>query len=81
MTYELVFEKYISEPEYEFDDCRRVECVYVRDKEVSKELQENLGLSMDDLSDDLRLLFALAKGMSLQPKGYHFCCFGKFKEE
>lgn len=79
MTYELIFEKYISEPEYEFDDCRRVARVTLSDEELSRALQEDSGLNTNDMPNDLRLLFALAKGMEDWPAGYHFCCFGVLK--
>lgn len=77
MTYELIFEKYISEPEYEFDDCRRVACVYVKDSELSADLGFDVGL----LPEATRLVLALAKGLTDFPDGYHFCCIGTFKEE
>lgn len=77
MIYELVFEKYISEPEYEFDDCRRVALVYVKDSELSADL----GSDIDLMPEPSRLVLALAKGLTEFPTGFHFCCFGTFKKE
>lgn len=81
MTYLLIFEKDTSEPEYAFDGYGRVEVVRVCDNELSKDLQENLGLNTDDLPFDVCLLFALSKGLSLKPEGYHFSSFRILNEE
>ena len=77
MTYELVFEKYISEPEYEFDDCRRVVRIYVH----TEDLSADIGFDAADLHESVRLLLAFSKGLTFNPAGYHFCCFGIHKED
>lgn len=77
MIYELVFEKYVSDPEYEYDDCRRVALLYVKDSDLSADL----GFDVDLMPEPTRLVLALAKGLTNFPAGYHFCCFGALNKE
>lgn len=77
LTCELIFGKFIDEPEYEYDDCWRTKRVFVTEQDIIKQV----GRDLADISENAKLLVLLCYGLIQCPEDYHFCSFGVFRKE